>query len=69
MDWTRPIGVLAVLVVAAIVIGGLITLTARLLTGVYAISAILVLLFVAISVAGMIRSGVVSGRFLSNPYW
>jgi hypothetical protein len=69
MDWTRPIGALAVLVVVATVIGALLTLATQLLTGVYAVSAILVLLLIVVSVGGMVRSGMISGRFLSNPYW
>jgi uncharacterized protein (DUF983 family) len=69
MDWTRPVGVLAVLVICATVIGTLLTLAVRLLTGTYAVSAILVLILVSVGVIGMVRSGVVSSRFLSNPYW
>jgi F0F1-type ATP synthase membrane subunit a len=69
MDWTRPVGVLAVLVICVTVIGTFLTLAIRLFTGVYAVSAILVLILVSVSVVGMVRSGVVSSRFLSNPYW
>jgi hypothetical protein len=69
MDWTRPVGVLVVGVIGVTVIGALLTLATQLLTGTYALPAILVLLFVTICVVGMARSGTVSSRFLSNPYW
>lgn len=69
MDRTQPIGVLVVLVISATVIGALLTLATGLLTGTYAVSAILVLLLIIVSISGMVRSGVVSGQFLSNPYW
>lgn len=69
MDWTQPIGVLVVLVIGATVIGALLTLAIQLLTGTRAVPAILVLLLVAGGVCGTVRYGMVSGRFISNPYW
>jgi hypothetical protein len=69
MDWTQPLGVLVALVIGATVIGALLTIATRLLTGTYATAAILVLLLVAGGVSGMIRYGMISGRFISNPYW
>lgn len=69
MDLTRTVGVLAVLTTVVGVVGALFSFFARLLTGSYVIPVILALLLLSASIAASVGTGVLSSRFLSNPYW
>ncbi|MFC7154222.1 hypothetical protein ACFQPA_01970 [Halomarina halobia] len=68
MNWSRPVGALAVVVVIGAAVGSLLSLGA-LFAGEYVTSAVAVLVLVAVAVVLMSALGARSSRLLRNPYW
>ncbi|WP_254545245.1 hypothetical protein [Halomarina pelagica] len=68
MNWSRPIGALAVLVVVGSALGALLSLR-DLLASEYAAAAATVLVLVAVAVVLTSALGARAARLLRNPYW
>ncbi|MCO8243818.1 MULTISPECIES: hypothetical protein [unclassified Haladaptatus] len=66
MDWTKPLGLLGVVVLALLVIGALVSLVINTLSGAAAIVTVALLV---VLIAGVAHVGGRSKRWRQNPYW
>lgn len=70
MHWTRPLGLLVVVAVAAWTVGSLVSLVTLPLVGEHRTAAAAVLGLVAVVVLAMVAVGARGPRWLDNPgYW
>lgn len=69
MDYGRPLGVLAALVVVVMTAGAVVNIGLRTLAGERVVAAGVVLALVAVGVVLLSAVGSKSSEWLSNPYW